>query len=336
MGTVTAFARTLASAVGLRLDEEGNLFRGDALVRQLSPTGGRVTDAVYFELIDWVRLNHPDQVGVAIAYAHTVDIDKVGALGLAMKTAPTLRETVQRVERYFRLLTDTASYHLNETADPCLFDMVRKTGDHPALQLRNECALAAFGRLFRDIVGPALSYDHVSFQHAGPAAADTRFERLFGCPVRFGAARNAIAIAPFMLDLPTRLGDAAVSHFLVAHLDSELGALATDDRFEHVLARHLAEALSNGIPRAGSVARAIGMSERTLRRRLAETGLTYQAVLESTQQSLAESLLRQHSFSITDVAFLTGFSEQSSFNRAFKRWVGQTPGTYRSRALNLT
>ena len=154
-------------------------------------------------------------------------------------------------------------------------------------------------------------------------------------PVRFSAERNAIAIRSDMLDLPTRLGDAAVSRFLTEHLDAELGAMTSPDSLERALAEHLSEALSNGIPRASNVARALGMSERTLYRRLAESGQTYQEVLEDTQRSLAERLLSQPAFSIPDIAFLTGFSEQSSFNRAFKRWVGQTPGAYRRAASQI-
>lgn len=156
-----------------------------------------------------------------------------------------------------------------------------------------------------------------------------RYEDFFGAPVCFGAERNAIAIRSDMLDLSTRLGNAAVSRFLTEHLDAELGALTSQDSVERILAEHLSDALSNGIPKASAVARSFGMSERTLYRRLSESGQAYQEVLESTQRSLAKRLLSQPAFSIPDIAFLTGFSEQSSFNRAFKRWVGQTPGAYR-------
>ncbi len=333
MGTVTAvFARTLVGAAGLRLAEDGTLFDGERAIRRVEHAGGKLAEADYFDLVDWVRRNSPDRVGLPLAYARAVDIDNLGALGLAMKTAPKLRDSLKRAERYFKLLTDTVSYRLDETSTPSQFTLLRQTREHPALFLRNECALCGFGRIFKQFVGPELSFVQVSFRHEQPDASVTRYEEFFGCPVSFGAERNAIAIEPDMLDLPTRLGDVAVSRFLTEHLDAELGALASDDSFERTLAEHLSEALSNGIPKASAVARAIGMSERTLYRRLSETGLSYQDVLENTQKSLAENLLAQGTFSITDVAFLTGFSEQSSFSRAFKRWVGQTPGAYRRNA----
>jgi AraC-like DNA-binding protein len=332
MGTVTAvFARALVQAAGLRFAEDGSLFNGDILVRKLSHTKGNISDTDYFDLVDWVRVNSPDRVGLPIAYARAVDIDNLGTLGLAIKTAPKLRDSLKRVERYFRLLTDTVSYQLDETSDPALFTLKRQTQEHPALHLRNECALCGFGRIFKEFVGTELSYERVTFRHHAEGDVG-RYEEFFGCPVHFDADWNAIVLRSQKLDLPTRLGDAAVSIFLKQHLDTELGTLNTDDSFEHALAEYLSEALSNGIPTASAVARALGMSERTLFRRLSEKGLTYQDVLERTQNSLAENLLSQSAISITDVAFLTGFSDQSSFSRAFKRWVGQTPGAYRKAA----
>lgn len=333
MSTVTAaFARALASAAGLAFTDDGQLLKNGSPIREITTSGDTISVSDYFDLVDWIRRTHPDRVGLPLNYARAVDIDNLGALGLAIKTAPTLRESLQRAERYFRLLTDTVSYRLDEHQIPAQFILRYKGEAHAALELRNECALCGFGRVFKEIVGPDLTFEYVSFTHAGSGDVD-RYQAFLGCPVLFGAQQNAIAIRSEMLDLPTRLGDAAVSRFLTAHLDSELGTLPAEPEFERSLARHLSEALSNGIPKASAVARAIGMSERTLYRRLADTGLTYQDMLENTQKTLAENLLSGGDFSIAEVAFLTGFSEQSSFSRAFKRWVGQTPGSYRRGAL---
>jgi AraC-like DNA-binding protein len=333
MGTVTpTFARALASAAGLRLTDDGELRDGNTVVRRVPLSNGRLSHEAYFGLVDWVQQHHPDRTGLPFAYARAVNIDNLGALGLAMKTAPTLRDSLTRAERYFRLLTDTVAYTLDETQQPSLFTLHQRSDPHPALDLRNECALCGFGYIFRKIVGPELRYDHVAFRHGGTGEVD-RYESFFDCAVHFEAERNAIALDARMLDLPTRLGDPAVSRFLTEHLEAELGSLPDEETsFERMLAEHLSKALSNGIPSASAAARAVGMSERTLYRRLADAGLTYQSVLERTQKSLAENLLSEGAFSIAEVAFLTGFSEQSSFTRAFKRWAGLSPGAYRKQA----
>ena len=77
------------------------------------------------------------------------------------------------------------------------------------------------------------------------------------------------------------------------------------------------------------VARRLGMSVRSLHRKLSEDGLSFQSLTEETRKDLAVSLLKQEQYSIAEIAFLTGFSEQSAFTRAFKRWLGETPATFR-------
>lgn len=329
MATVTtAFARTLIGAAGLELAEDGKLLKDGVVVRQLSSSDAALPAQEYYDLVDWVRNHHPDRVDLPIRYAQAVDIDNLGALGLAIKTAPTLRESLQRVERYFRILTDTVAYQLHAETDPSAFELLQPDAPNPVLDLRNECAICGFARVYKEVVGPDLRYDAVTFRHAAPGGT-APYAAFFDCPVRFGAERTAIILSADMLDLPTKLGDPGVSRFLTEHLDAELGALPGEPTIQRSLAKHLSQALSNGIPKAESVARAIGMSERTLYRRLSDAGLTYQDVLESTQKSLAETLLTQSGMTIAEVSFLTGFSEQSTFSRAFKRWVGQTPGAYR-------
>jgi len=138
-----------------------------------------------------------------------------------------------------------------------------------------------------------------------------------------------MALRSAMLDLPNRLGDAAVSDFLTAHLETEIGSLRDDPSIRAALLRRLTPALSNGVPQAADIARDMAMSERTLYRRLAEEGLTFRDVLTEAQSSLAQELLRDSDSSIAEIAFLTGFSEQSTFSRAFKRWVGQAPVQFR-------
>jgi len=97
---------------------------------------------------------------------------------------------------------------------------------------------------------------------------------------------------------------------------------------------HLTPTLSNGRPQAAVIARDMGLSERTLYRRLAEEGLTFRDVVGRAQLALAQEMLRTSDVSIAEVAFLTGFSEQSTFSRAFKRWVGQAPAQFRQQQVS--
>jgi AraC-like DNA-binding protein len=322
----------MAEAAGMTLTSEGALLANGTVVRRFRPPENeRLKDTDYFDILGCIRDVHGDDVALLDAYADLVETDHLGVLGLAIKTAPTLRQSLQRVERYYRLVTDTAVYQLDETGNPAFIVFEPQTAHNATLEFRNEAALAGFARNMRRFVGPDLALEFVSFRHSC-RSDPARYEELLGCPVRFEAARDAIAMRPEMLGLCNRLGDASVSDFLTTHLEAEFASLREDASLGNTLVHRLTPTLSNGLPQAAVIARDMGMSERTLYRRLAEEGLTFRDVIGRAQSALAQRLLRDNTVSIAEVAFLTGFSEQSTFSRAFKRWVGQAPAQFRRTA----
>jgi AraC-like DNA-binding protein len=91
----------------------------------------------------------------------------------------------------------------------------------------------------------------------------------------------------------------------------------------------IARALSEGLPKMAEIARRMGLSARSFHRRLSEQGLSFQTLTEETRREIAINMLREDRYALSEIAFLTGYSEQSAFNRAFKRWMGVTPAAYR-------
>lgn len=328
----TVFARVMAEAAGMSLTKDGVLTCGGAALRSFRLLENDRMDAGdYFELLQCVREAHGDDVALLDAYAKRVTADDLGVLGLAIKTAPTLRESLQRVDRYYKLVTDTAVYRLEESEEAAAFVFDPVSAQNATLEFRNEGALAGFAQNMRRFVGADLVLDLVTFRHScrGDPA---RYANIFGCPVVFDADRDAIEFDPAMLSLSNRLGDAAVSEFLSQHLETEFASLRDDTSLGNILMHRLTPKLSTGMPQAGEVAREMGLSERTLYRRLAEEGLTFRNVVGRAQSALAQELLRDSDASIAEIAFLTGFSEQSTFSRAFKRWFGQAPAQFRQHA----
>ena len=333
MATVTAtFAQILAAAAGYTLSDGGIVYAEDRVVHRVRVGGGnRMTDADYFSLVDWITSAHPDRAALVLAYADRLHMDDLGALGLAIRTAPTLRESLIRAEGYFRLITDTVRYRLDESGALAAFRIESRTAPHAVLDFRNECALAAFARNLVRLGGDGLVLEEVSFSHASKADPD-QYAAGLGCAVRFAAEQDAIIMRSDMLDLPNRLGDPSVAAFMTAHLDGQIEAMAEEESLADTLLQRLSTSLSNGAPSAAEVARDLGMSERTFYRRLSEDGHTYQGLLQKAQQSLARDLLARSTCSIAEIAFLTGFAEQSTFSRAFKRWCGKPPASFRRQA----
>lgn len=146
----------------------------------------------------------------------------------------------------------------------------------------------------------------------------------------FGADIDAIVIPAARLDAPNLVGDQSIWKFFSAHLEENLPE--DDVPFERQIILQIVDKLSEGVPSLNSTAINLGMSARTLQRRLADNGLTYQHLVMQARLELAQSLIGATTYSLAEIAFLTGFSEQSAFTRAFKRWVGKTPGAFKSEA----
>ena len=155
------------------------------------------------------------------------------------------------------------------------------------------------------------------------------YENHFGCPVHFETERDALEINPESLRVPNRLGDETIARFFDQHLEAALASLPDDNSLEKRVRLTVAQLLSEGVPPLSLVAANLGLSARTLQRRLADQGQSFQNLVDQSRRELARQLLTETNYSLAEIAFLTGFAEQSGFNRAFKRWEGQTPRSYR-------
>ncbi len=280
----------------------------------------------YYDLLE--RVTRPGDHSLPLRYATLLHADDLGALGLGLKTAPTVRDALLRLVRYILVLSDTLEYELHEGRHPAL--VMSRPSHRRGAQLANECALAAVVSVLRTTSGADVQLTGVTFRHPGPASA-AEHEAFFGCPVHFDAERNAIGFTPAVLDYPTQLGDEGLSAYFLAELDA-LKRESSDQSVRSLVYAAVTDALPDGVPRRAVIARRLGMSERTLHRRLADEGASFQSVARAAQLDVAESLLAQTANSLGDVAFLAGFSDQSAFSRAFRAHAGCTPMAYRTAA----
>ncbi|MDA0748427.1 MAG: helix-turn-helix domain-containing protein [bacterium] len=155
------------------------------------------------------------------------------------------------------------------------------------------------------------------------------FMHLHRCPVYFESDRDALLVSTETLHTPNQLGDASISKFFDTHLEAELSKIEDDASLDQRVRIQISQALSEGVPAISDVASHLSMSGRTLQRRLADRGYSYQTLVDESRRQLAKRLLQQTDYSLVEVAFMTGFSEQSAFTRAFRRWEGQTPRSFR-------
>ncbi len=328
MGAVTSlFARKMVAAAGADIDAKSTL--ASVGIDHDAPWDPKamIPAETYYDMLETMA-ETIDVTELPIHVGASMRCDEYGALGLAWKAAPTLLASCSRVERYARLWTDVVSYELREDPQGILFILHRPGARRLGMRLSNEATLASAVALSRQVCPVPFSPVQVFVQHGAPKSKAFH-EAWFGCPVTFDAKMDAILISHEAMERANILGDEGISRYLMSHLDAELADVSSRPPVVGQAKDAIAQALSEGTPRMTDIAKDLGLSARSFHRRLSEHGLSFQTLTEETRRELAEGLLREEQYSLAEVAFLTGFSEQSSFTRAFKRWLGTTPASYR-------
>ena len=335
MGRITSlFARKVIRAAGEAVDEAEFLSSVGLPPDREADVAEMLTADAYYALLERIAaaMDAAAPAGgteLPLLAGASMRCDDYGAFGLAWKAAPTLRASIARAERYALLLTSVSEYELCPCAQGAYLHLHRTGERRLGLRLSNEATLASIVSIIREVSTQPFSPREVYLKHPAPAASLAAHRSYFGAPVRFGSDMDALLISTEALARPNRLGDEGITRFLLGHLDAELAKLEAEPALAQTVRNAIVRALSDGAPKMAAIARRLGMSERTLHRRLAEEGLAFQTLVSETRRELAEGLLARSDYSLAEVAFLTGFSEQSAFTRAFRRWSDQTPAAFR-------
>ncbi|MFZ5963286.1 AraC family transcriptional regulator [Thalassococcus sp. BH17M4-6] len=334
MGYVTSlFARKMVAAAGDGIDAEEMLSSVGLDPASDWDTGQMIPAARYYDMLERMAAQI-DVTDLPVRTGASMRLDEYGALGLAFKAATTLGASYARIERYARLWTSVVEYELRAVAGGTLFILHRAGERRLGMRLSNEATLASAVSIARQVSAQPVSPKMVLVRHDAPRSVAAH-EDWFGCPVRFGADLDAVLYANETLARPNILGDEGISRYLLSHLDAELSRISDTPEVVTQARDAIAQALSEGTPKMAEIARSLGFSARSFHRRLSEHGMSYHALTEETRRDLAEGLLRDDRHSLAEIAFLTGFSEQSAFTRAFKRWMGTTPASYRKARTDL-
>jgi AraC-like DNA-binding protein len=319
--------------------EQRGVSRQD-FMRRASLSEARVTDgSARFTLGEFdtaqhtaVALTEDEALGLHLG-EHTTDA-AFDVLGNLVAHAPTLRDALHLTIEFSALVFEEAHLVLEEQVD-----MARLSFQFPGIsplgaRMNAEFAAAGLARTIRIFAGPSARVDRARFEHVVPAYRH-EYSRLFEGAERFGQHFTG-------LEFPRSLLDARPLHHhagLYGLLRGE--ARRTRDALE--LGRSQAERLRNylsarppdRLPTMDIAARELGMSVRSLRRRLAEEGVTYRALVQGILEDTAAHVLASPGRSVQEAAQVTGFSNVTTFERAFKQWTGVTPTQFRRRVTPL-
>lgn len=264
--------------------------------------------------------------------AHGLAPGAFDVLDYAVRTAATLHESLERLQRYNRVFHDAAVVRVTDRDDRTRVE--HSLSLEGATQSRHavEFTLASIIEIGGQLLGAPLVALDVELRHAAPAST-AEHARVFGVEPRFGCDVNAIELDRALIERPLDTADPALFSVIQRHAEALLAARpapspTTVDRVR----RLLAGALGEGQPTLKALAPKLKMSERSLQRRLADEGVTFDALLDELRRDLALRYLSDPRIAVAEVAYLLGYSEPSPFHRAFKRWTGATPSEVRRRA----
>jgi len=156
-------------------------------------------------------------------------------------------------------------------------------------------------------------------------------QALFQCPVEFDCAYTELHFPLAYFALPVTNGDPGLKNLLERQAAALLAVLPQQEDFIQLLQQAIVKAIQNGEPTLEQVARTLALSPRTLHRRLAEKQLVFKELLQQLRLQLARQYLQEQRLTLSEIALLLGYSEQSAFTRAFRQWTGKTPLQYQKR-----
>ena len=316
----------------------------DPLIRTLRRLGVDVDAVLASQGLTPAQLDDPDlripiarSIGVwRVAYdaagdpalglrvVEDLEIERFTLFAYLAASSETGRQAFERATRYARISVDNLDYELIVDGP----HTICRTGvlGYERSRPESEFAVGMMVKLAPFIAGET-EERAAWFRHAAPPYAD-EVEAVFGCPVSYGQRFDAIVGRSDRLDAPLPRADSALCALLEEHAAGLLARVPQPAGFTDRVRERISTLLPRGEASAEGVAAALGVSPRTLRRRLAEAQTRYQQLLDEVRFELARSALGRKGLSVNEVAFLLGFSDASAFHKAFRRWTGCSPGEY--------
>ncbi|MXU64664.1 AraC family transcriptional regulator [Oceanomicrobium pacificus] len=320
-------------AAYLRREGQGAVHEAALLDADLSPEEAQLDEPLaiplqkeiaYFESVAR-RTSDP----IFAVNASQMPFDQLELPGYVLKYSQDLRSGIRQASRFSRIVDKSTKVTLVVAGDEEIVRLDVINGLLSLARHHREFQVFLVLAMMRRITGQPIRPTEITFRHDRRTGV-AEIERIAGCPVRFSAGQVEMRFRPDTLSTPIRSYDPSLCDILIAHGETLLAERRRDqpDLRSEVEAR-LVAALPDKLLDADTVAADLGMSRRTLSRRLTALGLSFRSIVEELRYALARRYLTDPGFSLAETAFLVGYTDQASFTSAFRRWSGSTPGQWR-------
>jgi AraC-like DNA-binding protein len=273
-----------------------------------------------------------------------VKLGTYSVYGLILLSCHNIGQALQQTLRYEGLAHDLGRSRIVQEGE-----LARYQWDSHFPQATRHLVESVFAgiRVFGTwLTGQPLPASRICFTHPRPHPPGNEctdeYMRVLGRLPEFSARQNLAEFDAAILALPVPNADVSLYPVLRQHAEQLLQHKAHSSKanppdivsqVRQIVMQNLTQDLGQDQVRLGSIAAALQITPRTLQRKLSDAGASFQQILDQTRFQLAQDYLRQPHFSLTDIAFLLGYQEQSSFNHAFKEWSGLNPGAWREQNI---
>lgn len=262
-----------------------------------------------------------DDPVLGLNVARSIYVTELGLVGYAIFHSRTLHSALGRLARFVRIISEAVQFDVEETAKYAVVTWQA----HPSLAvLRHpvEVGAALVVTIARQLTGTDLHPAKVDLPGSRPET-EMEYRSFFGCPVEFDAPVARVFFWRDQVALKTRAADDTLVNYLDELATIKLHPLADKEQsVTDSVRRTLWSMLPGGRPDLWRTAEELGISVRTLQRRLGEEGNSFSQVLDDLRRGLSRELLADRRMSVSEVAFMLGYSEASAFQRAYRRWWG--------------
>ncbi len=283
----------------------------------------------------WGLLEHLSSLdntpALGITIGSSISVQDCGVLGYLFKTSRNIDDALKCFKRYQALIYAGSKAEL-VFKDKSIVSLIWPPDLGYSSQLSDSLLLSAMVKILRELVAPAsFTLSEVCFTQAIPYAEIPLYCAFFGCDVKQCQPILSLSFDSTLLETHIPHQDTTLHAILGQQAEELLKHIPETDNFMVTLRDTIMRSLHEGFSEANCVAKKMGLSERTLHRRLHEKHRLYRDVLKEIRKSMAIKYLGEAKLTLAEIALLLGYSEQSTFTRAFKTWHGLSPLQYRKR-----
>jgi len=316
-------ARAAFAHASAQLNVQPLLKRAGLTLQQIKTLDARIGARNQIRFLEVVACELSDEI-LGFRLAQNFDLRELGLLYYVQASSETLGDALRRVARYCTIHNEGVNITYRQSKDismTCKYVGVARTADRHQM----EFFFATLVRLCRQLTGRQLWPSRIKLVHRR-AEVPLEFRTFFGCDIVFGGDIDEVAYPKAYGRLSVVDADPYLNSLLVKYCDEALSSRRLKSTAWRLSVENaIAPLLPHGQARIAEISQRLGVSPRTLERRLACEGMTFSRVLDELRFDLARRYLQERDMPISEVAWLLGYRESSAFNHAFKRWTGKTP-----------